>query len=193
MKRIALAICLLLLPALSSAQAARLKLPTFDHLTKIATESVDISLDGALLQTAGRFAGAAAGPTEPALGDALKGLQGIYIRSFKFDHPNAYSQGDVEGIRQQLNGSGWKKLISVHEAAKGEHVDIAMRSDPKDGGLVIVASEPLELTIVNIVGAVDLETLRQLQGKLGVPKMGPVAGPAGQAPSAAAPAAPDNK
>ena len=187
MNRILFSICLLLLPALSSAQAARLKLPSFDHLTKIATESVDISLDGALLQTAARFAGASAGPSEPALGEALKGLQGVYIRSFKFDHPNAYSQGDVDSIRQQISGSGWKKLISVHEGAKGEHVDIAMRSDTRDGGLVILASQPQELTIVNIVGAVDLETLRQLQGKLGVPKVGPVAEPAAQAPATTSP------
>jgi hypothetical protein len=188
MKRITLLVCLLLLPALSSAQAARLKLPNFDHLTKIATESVDISLDGALLQTAGRFAGASASASDPALGEALKGLQGIYIRSFKFDHPNAYSQGDVEAVRQQLSGPGWKRLISVHEAAKGEHVDIAMRSDTKDGGLVILASEPQELTIVNIVGQVDLETLRQLQGKLGVPKLGPVTGSTPDPPVVAAPA-----
>ena len=192
MKRIPITLCLLLLPALSSAQAARLKLPNFDHLTKVATESVDISLDGALLQTAARFAGGAAGPADPAVSDALKGLQGIYIRSFKFDHPNAYSQRDVDAVRQQLGSPGWNRIISVHEGVKGEDVDIVMRNDPQDGGLVILASKPQEFTIVNIVGRVDLETLRQLQGKFGVPKVGQAAEPP-TAPAAALPSTPATK
>jgi hypothetical protein len=37
--------------------------------------------------------------------------------------------------------------------------------------MVIVASAPHAFTIVNIVGSVDLEKLRQLEGKFGVPKL----------------------
>ena len=172
MKRyMALVAVILSLPALSCAQAARLALPNLDHLSKVATESVDINLDGALLQTAGRFAGATAGATDPGVGEVLKGLQGIYIKSFKFDKPGMYSQNDVEFIRRQITDPGWSKLISSHSASKGEDVDIFMRKDAKDGGLLILAAKPLEFTIVNIVGNVDMEKLRQLQGSFGVPKL----------------------
>jgi hypothetical protein len=41
----------------------------------------------------------------------------------------------------------------------------------KANGLAIIASEPREFTIVNIVGAVDLEKLRQLEGQFGIPKL----------------------
>ena len=40
------------------------------------------------------------------------------------------------------------------------------------GGLVVVATDLKELTIVNIVGPVDLEKLSQLEGQFGVPELG---------------------
>ena len=39
-------------------------------------------------------------------------------------------------------------------------------------GLAVLAIEPKEFTIVNIVGAIDLERLHRLEGQLGVPKLG---------------------
>jgi hypothetical protein len=43
------------------------------------------------------------------------------------------------------------------------------RQNGKAGGLAVLSSGPRELTIVNIVGTIDLEQLRKLQGKFGVP------------------------
>jgi len=159
---------LLLLPAISVAQAARIEIPAFDGLDKLAKESVNITLDGDMLQTAGRFVGST-GAANPAVSETLKGLKGIYVRSFEFDQPNVYNKADVDAVRAQLTGPGWSKLLSMHSKADGEDVDIWLRKDAKEGGLVIIASEPKELTIVNIVGQVDLEKLRQLQGKFGIP------------------------
>jgi hypothetical protein len=39
-------------------------------------------------------------------------------------------------------------------------------------GLAIIASEPREFTIVNIVGNIDLADLHNLEGKFGVPELG---------------------
>jgi hypothetical protein len=41
----------------------------------------------------------------------------------------------------------------------------------KAQGLSIIASEPREFTIVNIVGSIDLEQLHELEGKFGVPNL----------------------
>ena len=35
----------------------------------------------------------------------------------------------------------------------------------------MLASEPRQLTIVNLIGAIDLEQLRRLDGELGIPKL----------------------
>jgi hypothetical protein len=42
---------------------------------------------------------------------------------------------------------------------------------PSAIGLALISSEPRELTIVNIVGVIDLEKLRKLEGQFGVPKI----------------------
>lgn len=178
---------LLLLPAISVAQAARIEIPAFDGLDKLAKESVNITLDADMLQTAGRFMGSTGG-VDSDVTEAIKGLQGVYVRAFEFDQPNVYNKADVDVVRSQLTGPGWSKLVSVHSREKGEDVDIWLRKDAKDGGIVIIASEPKELTIVNIVGKVDLEKLRQLQGKFGIPGNIGIPGGAGPRPASPSPA-----
>ena len=50
-------------------------------------------------------------------------------------------------------------------------VSMAGNSGTLAQGLAIIASEPRQFTIVNIVGAVDVEKLHQLEGRFGVPKL----------------------
>lgn len=38
-------------------------------------------------------------------------------------------------------------------------------------GLAILSFEPKELTVINIVGSVDLDKLRRLEGQFGVPDL----------------------
>jgi predicted nucleotidyltransferase len=44
--------------------------------------------------------------------------------------------------------------------------------DHKVTGFALIASEPREFTIVNIVGAVDLDKIAALQRQLGIPDVG---------------------
>lgn len=41
----------------------------------------------------------------------------------------------------------------------------------KIAGLVVIAAEPREFTIVNIVGPIDLDQLSSLGGQFGIPKV----------------------
>jgi hypothetical protein len=197
-----------LLPVLAIAQAGKLAIPDFGDLAKKATQSVDITLDGDMLKSAGHLMALdpSHNPTSGDLSNVVDGLKAITVRSFTFDKPDMYSEQEVAGVLAQVDAPGWKKIISVHE--KGEHVEIHMRENSADGGLLIVSEQPKELTIVNIAGKINLEQLRQLQGHMGVPNMPgamgngappappmppvppePAAAPAGAAPPAA-PAAP---
>jgi hypothetical protein len=192
-----------LLPVLAVAQAGKLAIPDFGDLAKKATEAVDITLDGDMLKSASHMMGAGGHHTSAGgdLSDVVEGLKAITVRSFTFDKPDMYSEQEVAGVLAQVDAPGWKKIISVRD--KREHVEIHMRENSADGGLLIVSEEPKELTIVNIAGKINLDQLRQLQGHMGVPSMPGVIGsgappqpPAPPAPppvpdtSAAAPAAP---
>jgi hypothetical protein len=52
------------------------------------------------------------------------------------------------------------------------NVDIyIMVANNQATGLALIASEPRQFTIVNIVGAIDLDKLHKLEGQFGVPKL----------------------
>jgi len=166
---IALALVTLLVPAVAAAQAGRLELPRFAGLDKKATEAVDISLDGPMLELAGRFMSDA---DESGVKQLIVGLRGIYVRSYQFNSDNAYSKADVDAVRSQLSAPSWVRVVSVHDRKTDHDVDIYMRqSSSRMDGLAIIACEPRELTIVNIVGSIDLDKLRKLEGNFGVPKL----------------------
>jgi hypothetical protein len=179
-----------LLPVLAAAQAGKLAIPDFGDLAKKATEAVDITLDSDMLKSASSMMG---GGASPDVSGVVSGLKSITVRSFKFDKPNMYSPQEVAGVLAQAGAPGWKKVISVHK--QDELVEIHMRENSTDGGLLIVTEQPLALTVINIAGKINMDQLRQLQGHMGVPSMPGVIGsgapPAPPAtPSPGAPVAP---
>jgi len=153
------------------AADALLRLPNFDALESKANKVVNISLDEKLLGIAARFLDP--GDAENAAARAvISGLKGIYVKSYAFDAEFAYPKADVDAVRKQLAAPGWQKLLEVRSRKDHADVDIYLMSDgTKANGLAIIASEPREFTIVNIVGAIDLQKLHQLEGQLGIPKL----------------------
>jgi hypothetical protein len=163
---------LLLTRAALAAPEGPLQLPSFDALAGKATQSVSITLDSALLGVAARFLDSH-DPQDAAVQQLIAGLKGIYVRSYTFDRDFAYPSADVDRVRKQLAAPGWQQLVSVHSSGKEEsNVDIYMSVDHgKANGLAIIASQPREFTIVNIVGSIDLQKLHRLEGKFGIPKL----------------------
>jgi Domain of unknown function (DUF4252) len=162
----------LLMPVLAwAAPNARLTLPDFDALAKKATESVTITLDPALLGMAGRFLDSS-DPQDAATKEVIKGLQGIYIRSYTFDKDAEYRQADLDAVRSQLSAPGWTRLVQTHSRKTHADVDIYIMLEKNQAiGLAVIASEAREFTIVNIVGSIDLDKLHKLEGQFGVPKL----------------------
>ena len=53
-----------------------------------------------------------------------------------------------------------------------ENVEVYVRPNGDSvSGLVVLSAEPTELTIVNIVGPIDLDKLASLEGQFGIPRM----------------------
>ncbi|HEV2285967.1 MAG TPA: DUF4252 domain-containing protein [Steroidobacteraceae bacterium] len=157
--------------ALAAPPPGLLVLPEFDALAKKATESVNISLDPALLGLAASFLDSNE-PQDAATKQLIAGLRGIYVRSYTFDADFAYPAAQVDAVRAQLTAPAWQRLVQVNSSRDHTHVDIYVCADHGVAqGLTIIASEPREFTIVNIVGAIDLARLHQLEGKFGIPKL----------------------
>jgi len=157
-----------LLSAPLSAQQLKFNL---DYLAAKASDSVDLSLNGATLQFAARFL-SSKDADESKVKKMIASLEGIYIRTFEFKNPGAWTPADLEGVRRQLRGSEWSRIVGVKSGEEGENAEIYVRSqDKKIDGVAILVSSPKELTIVNIVGPVDLDSLASLGGHLGIPKV----------------------
>ncbi len=168
--------CLLFLVCLPAgalgATDALVKLPSFDGLADRATDSVVITLDEPLLRMATRFLSADEAEDAEAI-KILKGLRGIYVRSYTFRDSFVYPKDDIDVIRRKLSTSGWSQLVDVRSTKEKANVGIYVSLDDakQANGLVIIATEPHTFTIVNIVGAIDLDQLKDIEGKFGVPKL----------------------
>lgn len=166
MRKFILSIALTLLVAVP-ASAQRLDLTFLADLEDRAEEVVDVTLDASMLKLALPFL-RKGDAEERAVADMIGQLQGIYVRSYEFDKDGEYDRKLFDRVKSQL-GSTWKPLVTVRSKSK-DNVNIMadMRGD-RVVGLVIIASEPREFTVVNIVGPIDLERLADLQGELGIP------------------------
>lgn len=152
------------LPA--SAQKVNLDFP---GLADRAEEVVDVTLDGPMLRLAAKFF-SSKDADERALRDMINGLHGIYVRSYEFAKEGEYDRGIVERVKAQL-GPSWQPLVRVR-SKKRDNVNIyANMRGESITGLVIIAAEPRELTLVNINGPIDLERLAALQGQFGIPEI----------------------
>jgi hypothetical protein len=43
--------------------------------------------------------------------------------------------------------------------------------DGRIKGIAVIASEPREFTIVNVIGDIDIDKLSKLEGQFGIPKL----------------------
>jgi len=153
-----------------TARAQEYKLQiNLDHLAPKAAKVIDVNIDGALLQLARSFLSDKK-PNEARAKEVIAGLKGIYVKSFEFDREGGYSLGDVEAIRTQLRTPQWSRIVGIVSKNEGDNVEVYTRIEGTQIiGLAVVSAEPKELTVVNIVGPIDISKLRDLEGNFGIP------------------------
>lgn len=115
-------------------ETARIKLESLDKLAAKATEVVRKE-------------------------DKAKGGDGmVYVRCFEFKQAGDYQEADLQAIRAQLQAPGWSRLMKVDDKEDDDDVTTEIYVFGKTagsdiyGGMVVIATEPKELTVVNIVG-----------------------------------------
>lgn len=148
---------------------ARLQLTTLDQLAARAEQTVNITMDGKILQLAFRFLDTKK-PNEAKIKEAVEGIRGIYVKSFRFDQDNLFTTAEVDSIRSQLRSPLWSQLVEVRSKKEGQNIDVfTMIDGGKINGVVIIALDRRQVTVVNIVGPVDVDKLAELRGNFGIP------------------------
>jgi hypothetical protein len=160
--------------AAASAQNPKIQIESLGHLEDKASKVVDVSLDEKLMAMAAKLIVKYAKDDDEAKEAAaiIAGIKEVYVRSYEFDTEGQYSPADVENIRAQVKGPGWSRLVGVRSKREGENAEVylCMPGD-KVLGVTIIAANPKELTVVNIVGTVDVERLSELDTHMGIPRI----------------------
>jgi Domain of unknown function (DUF4252) len=142
-----------------------------DRLTEKASSTVDLSLNGSTLQFAAKFLDSK-DPDQNKVRKLIAGLEGIYVKSFEFQKAGDWAPADLEAIRKQLKAPEWSRIVGVKSTTDGETAEIYLRNENgKLTGVAILVADPKELTVVNIAGPVDLDSLAELGGHFNIPKM----------------------
>lgn len=154
----------------SRAQSARLEMGQLDKLGATASETVDVNIDERMMQLAAKFL-SSKDPDELRIKEVVSGLKGIYVKVFEFEREGGYTPADLASIRSQLTSPNWTRLLNFTSKKDGNMEIYLMSSASQLGGLVVLANEPKELVVVNILGPVDLDKLSHLAGQFGIPDL----------------------
>jgi hypothetical protein len=153
-----------------AAEAGRLKLESLEKLAPKAAEAVNIDIDGILIKFAAPML-SDKDADERAVKELISGLRGVYVRSYDFKSDGQFAAGDVAAVREQLRAPGWSRVMDVK--SKGLDVGDAevylATAGARVEGFALLFVGPREVTVVNIVGPVDLDKIRRLGDNLHLP------------------------
>lgn len=121
-----------------------------DALASKAKDKAEVTLEGPLLtqvlqQAPEKVKGAAASVSR------------VVVRHYEFAADGQYADPDLDAIRKQV--ATWSRLLNVKEGH--ESTEIYMLSqNGKPAGFLLISAEPKELTVVHLVGSIDLASLQ---------------------------------
>ena len=153
-------------------QDAKIDFSNLNRLGDKASQTIDVALDEKMVRLASKFLSNSRSTTESKVKDIVSKLKGVYVRRFEFDRDGGFSEDDLKPILSQLSGPSWQRIVGV--TSKKGHEDVrvyVMKQQDDIQGLAILAIQPRELTVVNIVGPIDIEKISELE-IFGIPKLG---------------------
>jgi hypothetical protein len=127
-----------------------------DAVAAKAKEKAEITLEGSTLAQATQMA-------PEGVKSSLAKLSSIVLRHYEFDKPGQYSDSDLERVRKQISaGSGWSRILNTKEEHESVEIYILASQGAKPGGLLLIAAEEKELTVLQVVGSVELAHLQEV-------------------------------
>lgn len=142
------------------------------NLKEKADEVVEVNLEGKSLEQGSALLAIRQG-VSGSMKSLLNGLKGIYRRTYRFGvGAVGFADEDVDPIYQKMTGEGWSNVLDVRDKSKREAVTVYSYVEGESvAGVTVVSSDPNEVTVVNIVGDVDLNALIELSEQIGLPSM----------------------
>lgn len=105
---------------------------------------------------------------EPELRPLLDDLRGVRVYTFELARPVDGLVDAIEKLKTDLLAEGWVSVITVREDA--EVLSVLLRPGERGGnrGLTVIAQEPDEVVLVNLIGNVRLDLFAGYMAELDV-------------------------
>jgi hypothetical protein len=156
-----------LMTAATIASAQQLDLKVLDKIASKATSSTEMGMDEATLKS-----------TSLSLSDkksdeglakkTVEGLKGFFLRSYEFKKGD-FKVEDIKPFMDQLKAPDWKRFLRNKEDDEWVEIWWHVTNGTVDG-MLLVAAENSELTVINAMGITKPEDLAKLKD-FGVPSV----------------------
>jgi len=142
--------------------------PIEKELAARAEHVTEVTLDKNMLAFAAKFM---KDDDDKEARDMIQNLKGVYVREYEFDKDNSYTAQELEGLRSYFKTADWSPM--VHERTKnvaaGTDVYVKLVNGQMEG-LFVLDAEARELSLVLILGPIDVDKIGKLGGTFGIPK-----------------------
>jgi hypothetical protein len=161
----------LLLTVAANGQTAKIQFERLNGLDSRARDVVEVNIEGKMLDLAKRVLVKVNDPNAKKVGQAIAGLQAIYVRVYNFEKEGEYDMNDVDAIRAELSAPGWERLANVRSKRNNQKLDVYTMFTGKDmSGVAVVLSESRSVAVINVIGPIDIDLLTELSGRMNIPK-----------------------
>jgi hypothetical protein len=137
------------------------------ELAAKATDVTEVTLGKNMLDFAAKFM-KDKDEDEAKARKLIQGLKGIYVREYTFDKEGDYSMDQIKQLRAYFETSDWSPIVREVERHKGgaaETTDVLVKTvNGETQGMFILSAEPKELSIVLILGPINVDDLGELHG-----------------------------
>lgn len=157
------AVAALAVPALTQTAQLPLSLPIEKELAARASEATEITLDKKMLSLASRVMDGN-DTYDDATRKLIENLDGIYIRNYEFDKEGLFTTEQVEQLRKYFETGEWSSLVRNRDRKTGESSDIMVKLvNGESHGLFILNVEPKEISIVLVLGPIQMSDLKKVK------------------------------
>ena len=148
-----------------TASAQQLDLKVLDKIAAKATSSTEMGMDEATLKST---AGSLDKKNVEQVKKAVEGLNGFFLRAYEFKNGD-FKVDEIKPLLDQLKAPNWKPFLRVKDS--GELVEMWWHvTNGTVDGMLLIAAENDELTVINAMGISKPEDLAKLKD-FGVPSI----------------------
>lgn len=166
--RIAAVLLLVVMGGVAGAQQTGLPEPSplEKNLAARASDVTEVTLSKQMLAFASKFM---KDKDDEESRQLIQNLDGIYVRSYEFEKEGQITPEEVEQLRAHYETGEWTPMVRSRERKNNESADVMMKMvNGESRGILVLSSEPKELTIVLILGPIKPEEIGKLKGISGL-------------------------